>query len=72
MGSIPLLELEREHEINLTDVKNVFFIFCNTLEITVCSQRCDYSQKVRTLPAVYYISKVIMGLKLFSFHSYWV
>ena len=39
------------------------------LEITLCSQRCDYSQKVRTLPAVYYIKRVIMALKLFPFHS---
>ena len=35
------------------------------LEITLCNQRCDYSQKVHTLQAVYYINKVIMALKLF-------
>ena len=39
------------------------------IEITLCSQRCDYSQKVRTLPVVYYIKRVFMALKLFPFHS---
>ena len=38
------------------------------LEITLCSQRCDYSQKVRTPSAVYYVNKVILALKfLISF-----
>ena len=40
-----------------------------TLEITLCSQRCDYSQKVRTFSAVHYIKRVIMALELFPFHS---
>ena len=44
-------------------------IINHKVEITLCSQRCDYSQKVRTNLAVYYINKVIMALKLFSFHS---
>ena len=50
---------------------DVFFspIILLPLEITLCSQRCDYSQKVRTLPAVYYIKRVFMALKLFPFHS---
>ena len=44
-------------------------IINHKVEITLCSQRCDYSQKVRTLPALYYIKRVIMALKLFPFHS---
>ena len=43
--------------------------FMFKVEITLCSQRCDYSRKVRTLPSVYYIQRVIMALKLFQFHS---
>ena len=38
------------------------------LEITLCTQRCDYSQKVCTPTAVYKISKVIMAIELFSFN----
>ena len=45
-----------------------FYIY-KEVEITLGSQRYDYSQKVRTLPAVYYIKRVIMALKLFPFHS---
>ena len=45
-----------------------FYIY-KEVEITLGSQRYDYSQKVRTLPAVYCIKRVITALRLFPFHS---